>query len=415
MRLVCGAAWHKAVLAVGLVLVSYEAAAVPFIFLDPRANAMGGAGVAAGSGASASFVNPALLMVTPDHDDVPVIAALRVSNPKNIQDEVERYQGSNLEAAFETALANYKADASTKIIRDALGTATQNIISQLNRFSDRAAEKELGAGFAVGVPGKKMAVVVDVQTIGGSKLVNVAKDYATYAGVLNGLNNNLPPTDSAFNIIVSGPDRNLQTTLLARGATISEVGLAMAKDVSIAGHKVAVGITPKYVDVTTFDYTQPVSVAIFNANEGQKRHSSVNLDLGMVNEHGDGWKSAIALKNLIPHKYQTALGNSVAIQPQLRAGVTHRSDWLTTVLDFDLNESRAVGYEANTQYVGLGAEVDVTKSAKLRAGYRYNISDRQSGTVTAGVGFGLFGAIADVAMALNEDELGLSARLGLQF
>lgn len=409
-----GLVWHKAVWVAGLALVSVEAGALPFISLDPRANAMGGAGVAAGRSTNAAFINPALLLMQGQQDGA-VVGAVRYLDPRNLQDEIEHYQDGNLETALETALAGFKEDPSTETPRRNLATSVQDLIAQMNRFSGRAIEQEESAGFAVNLPGKNLALLVGQQTIGGGRLVNVAADVATYTGVITALNEAKLVDDPAFNIIVSGPERNLQTKLVARGAVIREFGLVLARETQMGGQRVVAAVTPKYVDVTTFDHEQYVSDAVYKTDTGQRQYASFNVDLGLATEYGDGWRSGVAIKNLIPRDYQTVLDGDVRIWPQARAGVAYGSEWFAVALDLDLNEAKAVGFESDSQYLAMGGELSLSKSLRLRGGYRYNMSNTKTNAVTMGMGFGLFGAAADIAVSLNEDELGLSAQLGFRF
>lgn len=404
----------RSVVAVSLLLVSYEAVALPFISLDARANAMGGAGVAASRSVNAAFVNPALLLRGQPQEDilVPVVGLLRLSDPKNLQDEIGRYQDDNLEALFETALARYQDDPTLPSSVNGIGAATRNLTSQLARFSGRPLEEELAAGFAVNLPGRRMALVVAQQTIGGGRVAGVAEDLAAYDELLKATD----PGDDAFKIVVSGPGRTLKSRLQARGAVIREFGLALAREVQVGGHKVMAGITPKYVDVTTFGYEAPISSASYRTDIGQRQQASFNVDLGLTKEYGKGWSSGAAIKNLIPYDYKTAQSQGrVTIQPQARAGVAYDGEWYAVALDLDLNQSRAAGIGYTTQYLALGGELELSKTLQLRAGYRHNLADSSTSVVTTGLGFTLLGALADVALNLNRDEIGLSAQLGLNF
>lgn len=406
----------KVVLVAALVLLSVEVQALPFVSLDARANAMGGAGVAAARGSSVVFINPALLTPAQGQWDATVAGLVRFSAPKNLQEEIDIYQRNKLESIFETALVDYKADPSTSTPRTNIATATRNLIAQLNRFSGRPIEEEVSAGFAVVLPEKKMALLVGQQTIGGARLIGVDKDLALYEGLIDGVNDpEKLPDDAVFNIIMSGPGRNVHTKLRSQGAVIREFGLALAREVQVGGRKIDVGVTPKYVDVTTFDSEQLLPGAAYNTAAGQRHYASYNVDLGLAVDRGDGWRGGVAIKNLIPHRYRTVLDGVVKIQPQARIGAAYSGEWYAAALDLDLNESKATGLGSNSQYLSVGAELSLTKKLQLRGGYRHNISDTKTNRVTLGMGFGLLGAAADIGMSLNEDGVGLSGQLGFYF
>lgn len=410
--------WHRVVWGVGLALLSVEAQALPFISFDVRANGMGGAGVAAGQGGSAIFANPALLALSQPQRDAALAGVYRFSDPRNLQGEIDNYQSGGLESRFASALVAYKADSATSTPRTNLATATQNIITQLDRFSTRPIEEEVSLGLAVRLPDRQMALVVGQQSVGGAALIAVAEERARFAALIeDGLNNaEKQPDDQVFNVIVSGPGRNLQAQLHSRGALIREVGVAMVRAVEWRGQKFDLGVTPKYVDVTTFDSVQPLINAAYNSQAGREHYPSYNVDLGVVAERDGGWRGGLAVKNLISHRYPTVLGGgAVRIQPQARIGIAYGGDWFAAALDLDLNKGKAEGLGVDRQYLDVGAELSLTSSARLRGGYRYNISDTRANMVTMGVGFGLFGAVADLGMSMNEDGLGFSGQLSRRF
>ena len=418
---------HKRVLALGLLLCSMEAQAVPFISYDVRANAMGGAGVAATPSASTVFTNPALSHASQSQWAAEAAAVFRFSDPRNLQDEIDNYHSDELESLFEAALIAFKADSSTPTPRADLATATQNMAAQLNRFSTRAIEREVSMGLAVSLPGslprslsdKPMTLVVQQQTVGGARLVNVAQELARFVALIDdGLNKTEKgPDDEVFNIVISGAGRNMQSRLHSRGALIREVGVAMVREVAWRGQALEVGIAPKYVDVTTFDSLQSLaSAATYDSQSGQQHYSSYNVDLGVAATREGGWRGGLAIKNLISHRYPTALaGGAIRIQPQARVGIAHSGEWFATALDLDLNEAKAMGLGTSSQYLSLGGELSLTKNVRLRGGYRHNISSTKASMATIGSGFGLFGAVVDVAMSINQDGLGFSGRVGLQF
>ena len=207
----------------------------------------------------------------------------------------------------------------------------------------------------------------------------------------------------------------LTSGMLARGAVIQEVSIALAREFNIGGHDVAIGVTPKYLTVTTFDYEIDVNTADFDSDQGEKEYTDFNFDIGAAKDYANGWKTGLVVKNVIGEEYKTVLGNTVKIEPQARLGVAHSTDWTTVALDVDLNESEAVGFDSKTQYVGLGAELDIFSTAQLRIGYRHNMSDSDTSIVTAGFGFSIFGAHMDISAGANDDEVGGSLQLGFRF
>ncbi|MDH5257335.1 MAG: hypothetical protein OEX07_04990, partial [Gammaproteobacteria bacterium] len=88
-----------------------------------------------------------------------------------------------------------------------------------------------------------------------------------------------------------------------------------------------------------------------------------------------------------------------------RIGTSYQNNWVTAGIDLDLtrNDSAVSGEES--QYLALGAELDVWL-AKLRLGYRANLASDNNNTVSAGLGLYLFGLNVDAAVAFGEGETG---------
>ncbi len=404
-----------------LVLFSTQAVALPFQSLDPRSYSMGGTGVASGTSANATFMNPALLAAAHEDEDfsmeLPIVGA-RFMDADNLVDEIDEYQETDLESNFDSALAAFKANPMGTQEQTDLLNATSTMIKQLALISDKAVQGEFSVGFVVGIPSKKFgaSLTANVWAVGGGVVKNGDQDAALFQSVVDALNaNNFTPTDSAYDIVVNGLNRNLQSELNVRGALVQEFSIALAREITIGGEAVALGVTPKYLKVTTFDYRLDVNVAELDADLGKKEYSDFNVDVGLAKDFANGWKSGLVVKNLISQEYRTVLGNAVKIEPQMRVGVSHRTDWTTVALDIDLNESEAVGFDSNTQYIGLGAELDVFETVQLRVGYRHNMSDSDTSIVTAGIGFSVFGAHAELAAGGNQDEKGGSFQLGFRF
>jgi len=203
--------------------------------------------------------------------------------------------------------------------------------------------------------------------------------------------------------------------LQGRGAVLREISISVAREYTLYGHDLVLGVTPKYVRVVTFDYLEGLNVAGFNYDTNTKAYSSVNVDVGVTRDYSNGWKTGLVVKNLIPQSFKTALNNKVYIFPQVRAGFSRRSSWGTTALDLDLNESKAIGLDSKTQYISMGVEFDLIKAAQIRVGYRHNISNRDTSILTFGAGVVVMDAYLELAVGLNEDKVGASVQLGFGF
>lgn len=412
------------VLVSSLVLFSAQAAALPFQSLDPRSYGMGGTGVASGTSANAGFMNPALLAAAKEGEDFslefPIIGA-RFQDKHDLIDEIDTYQDSNLENNLTTSVEAFK-NSPTDQNAQAVATEAEALWNQLNKLSNKAVQGEVSAGFVVGIPSKSLgaSLTANVWAVGGGVLNVTTADNALIndivaAGKVDAVTLG---TNQAIQDQVAGTQNvvdKLTSNMSARGAVIQEVSIALAREVSVGGNQLAIGVTPKYLKVTTFDYRVDVNTADFDSDQGEKEYSDFNMDIGVAKDFENGWKTGLVVKNLIGEDYKTVLGNTVKIEPQARIGVSHNTDWTTVALDVDLNESESVGFDSKTQYVGLGAELSVWDTMQLRVGYRHNMSDSDTSIVTAGIGFSVFGVHADLSAGANDDEIGASLQLGFRF
>lgn len=398
-----------------LALVSSSALALPFNSFDPRSLAMGGTGVASGTAANAGFMNPALLAAAKEDEDfaleLPIIAG-RVYDQGDVWKEVDNYQNGNYESNFNTAVAAFTA-SQTDANALAVASTGQSLLTQLLKLSNKNLQGEGMVGFVVGIPSRKIgaSLTIDAWAVGGGVLDITSADQTTLQNMIAAGNT------SAAALLANGTitSASLTSNLKARGAVIGEVGLSLAREVDLFGTPVAVGVTPKAVKVRTFDYVVDVNTASFDASQGKKEYSGANLDIGLVKDYKNGWKTGVVAKNLVSKEYETVLGNKIKIEPQFRAGVSHATDWSTVALDVDLKENKPVGLDTKTQYIGLGAEVNVFSLFQVRIGYRHNMKDSTTSVPTVGLGFSPFGAHLDFAAGGNSDEKEASLQLGFRF
>ena len=416
-----------------LVLFSAQAAALPFQSIDPRSLSMGGTGAAAGSSGNAAFMNPALLAATQQDDDfsleLPIVGG-RFMDEHNLVDEIDAYQNNNLESNLTTAINTFSVTP-TDANAAAVAVEASALWSQLNKLANKAAQGEFSAGFVVGIPSKTLGVSLstNARVVGGGMLEVTAADNTLVNGIITDGNDSAVAlaTNSAVVDQAGGQDvvEKLTSNLQARGAVVAEVGLTLAREFTVAGQGFAVGITPKYQSVSTFDYKMGVNTASIDAEQGKKEYSDFNLDIGIAKDYANGWKVGMVVKNLISNEYATApyvtpglTAPAVAtlkIAPQARVGVAHFTEWTTVSMDVDLNKSESFGFDTETQYIGLGAELNVFKSVQLRLGYRHNMSDSSTSMPTVGLGLSPFGVHIDIAVAANESETAAAVQLGFRF
>ena len=394
--------------AIGLagVLTAHQALAVPFSSFDPRSFAMGGAGVAAATSANAVFFNPALLAAANEDEDfsVDLLGGVRAADPDELIDAVDNFSANNSIQVFSTAITNYNPSNTTPI-----ENAAAQLIADLQSISNKAVQLEVDAGLVIGVPNKNLGVSVYVNGwgVGGSIAEATQADLDAINQVVTDVTSSQAPTD---------PTNTLTSSISARFAVITETGVAVAKDFN--GY--AVGITPKYVKVTTNDYQfigNQIDNADIDMSQGEATDSNFNLDIGVARDLGNGLKAGLAIKNLLSQEYTTVLNNKIKIDPMARIGGVYQNSWTTVAVDLDLTENDPGGFDTVTQFLAVGAEFDLFDTAQLRLGVRHNLSDTpyESDTLSAGIGLSPFGAHLDISVAGNADEVGAALQLGFRF
>lgn len=179
------------------------------------------------------------------------------------------------------------------------------------------------------------------------------------------------------------------------------------------------GITPKTVDVTTFDYAVGMQTADIDTDKGKLEYSDSNIDFGIVAHLGGGFKAGVVGKNLIQRNYTTALGNEMVLKPQVRAGLSHHTYMTTFAIDADVTQNDPLGLDEKTQYVGAGVEINLIDTLQVRAGIKRNrlatITDKDRDIKSVGLGFSPFGIHIDLAYAESEAEKAASLQLGFRF
>ncbi len=389
------------------------AQAMPFGTFDPRSMAMGGTGVASGTSANAAFFNPALLATaTKDEDfslELPILS-IRIADQDEFIDRLDTFQGNNTMDKFSNAITAYNA-APLPPAKDLVVSTGKALVAGLGTLSNRDLELEIMAGAAMGIPSKKIGASVFVagRAMGGMALDITQSDLDRIQIVLNGLETNTPPS-------IVDPTTNMTSRVLGRGAVISEVGIALAKEFEFLGG-VGVGMTPKFQKVDTFDYALDIETADATLDEGKKSYNSVNFDVGLGKDFKNNWKAGAVIKNLLPKSYITALGNKLETKPQVRVGAMHQTSWSVVSMDLDLleNDPIAKGFDTPTQYAGIGVELDAFDLFQVRLGYRHNLSDSDTSVATVGLGFSPFGVHIDVGVMGSSKEVALGVQTGFRF
>ncbi|WP_349306788.1 conjugal transfer protein TraF [Marinobacter sp. CHS3-4] len=421
----------KAPLAAALCLVSMSAAASPQVFQASRSFAMGGTGVAVAHPATASIANPAMLAA--DHhewsDDfgmiLPSVNARfadeeeTIDQIDDIQDTIDRFE----EVRDRFVNTNQPTDeAEARAIAG-------DLLNELNEFDRDTVRVNAGAGIAFAVP-------TDSYSVG----------FFTNANVQATIRGEFDQDDEEFLTgIAEGPTDpttvDLNQDLESRGrilaSAVAEAGISIARSVELTnGNQLQVGVSPKYVQLRTFQYTETVSSFEddnADSEENETEKSGFNLDVGAAYAFGEQkeWNAGVVVKNLIPMELDSNASSdplkqeqqyTLELNPMITAGIAHTGEYHVVTAELDLTKKKGFGYADDTQWLSVGAELDALRYAQIRVGVRQNLAsnDDNNGIAeetqfTAGLGLSVFGARLDIGALISDADTGAALELGAAF
>jgi len=398
-----------------LVLFSAPVSALPFAPIEPQSFAQGGTGVSSASNASAGFLNPALLAINEPKEAVVLYAPVigfRYFDRQNVLDALISYQDIGIETLYDAEL-NILINEDPGLSLPTIAALAAGIRSRFSGLANKPVQQEFMGAIVVGVEYDKLNMTFSLGTkmLGGALIDITEQDLAELDRMVTEAGSGELSSATAF------ASSQFGSRLRGRGLITSEFALSMARNVTLAGHEIAVGITPRFIQATSFDYVERINNADFKTTRGRSNDSTsaFDVDVGAAKRYGNGWRAGVAIKNLIGQRYVTSLGNEIRIKPQARVGVSHAMKWSTVAMDFDLNKSESLGFDSPTQYLAIGAELNVFDMSIIRVGYRANMSDPGTSVATVGLGVKVYGMQVDLAAGANEDEIDFAASLGYQF
>ncbi|WP_292046665.1 conjugal transfer protein TraF [Marinobacter sp.] len=412
----------KLSLAIGLSIATTSTIASPQAFMSSRSFAMGGTGVAVAHPAAAGATNPA--MMAADHHEwsndfgliLPSVNARfadeeeTIDQIDDIQDTIDRFQ--ELDKTSNPAEAQQAAG---------------ELRRQLNDFDRDTVRIDGGLGLALAVPSESFAVGFFTNgNVRATVRGEFDEDDEQFLADLE--------TASTVDLIAADLDRDLESRGRILASAVAEVGLSIATSIDLQNEsRLQLGISPKYVQLRTFQYTETVSGFEddeFDSDEYQTDKSGFNLDVGAAYAFGsrNQWNAGIAVKNLIPMELDSAASSpdeekrTLELDPMVTAGIAHKGDFHVLTAEIDLTEKKAFGYEDDTQWVALGAEFDAFRYAQLRFGVRQNLASNDDNDgieedtqFTAGIGLSPFGARLDIGGLISDADLGAAIELGAAF
>lgn len=413
----------KLSLAIGLSVATTSALASPQAFMSARSFAMGGTGVAVAHPSAAPLANPAM-MAAPQHDwaddfglMLPSVNARFADEEEvidqidDIQDVIDDFQGLNR--------ASNPAEA-----RRLAG----DLRERLNNFDRDTVRVDAGLGIAFAIPTNSISVgFVANGNIRATVRGELDQDDDAFLRDLE--------TATALELATADLDRDLKSRGRILASAVAEVGISLAQTFELNnGERFQLGVTPKYVELRTFQYTETVSGFEdddFDGDDYQTDKSGFNLDVGAAYAFGQNreWNAGVVVKNLIPMELDSAQSRpgiedkfTLELNPMITAGIAHRGDYHVVTAELDLTKKKAFGYEDDTQWLALGAEFDAWRYAQLRVGVRHNLASNDDNDgieedtqFTAGLGLNILGARLDLGALYSSADVGAAIEFGTSF
>ena len=410
----------KLSLAIGLSVATTSALASPQAFMSARSFAMGGTGVAVAHPSAAPSANPAM-MAAEQHgwaDDfglmLPSVNA-RAADEEEVIDQVDDIQ-DQIEQ-FEDLKFSNQADAQAK---------ARQLVDNLEAFDRDTMRANAGLGLGLAIPSNSLS-------FGFFANANLT---ATVRGELD--ENDLDLLNDIANGVRPPATTDLDTELNSRGrilaSAVAEAGISIAHSFMLSnGNALQLGVSPKYVQLQTFQYTEEISDFEdddFDSDEYETDKSGFNLDIGAAYSFGaeNQWNAGVVVKNLIPMELDSAQNHpseekyTLELNPMVTAGIAHKSDYHVITAEVDLTKKEAFGYEDDTQWLALGAEFDAWRYAQLRAGVRHNLASNDDNDgieedtqFTAGLGLNIIGVRVDIGALYSSADVGAALELGTSF
>jgi len=399
-------------------------------FNNARSLAMGGTGVATAHPAAAASLNPAMMAATHHEwsDDFGLILPsvnVRFADEEEVLDQVDDLQDAidNFDELADRI--NFNPSDAESLRNDARAVAG-DLLEQLKAFDKDTIRINAGVGLSLAVPSPRLAVGFFTN---GSLTATVRGEFDEQdKQLLESIANSTTPETA-----------DLEDDLQSRGrilaSAVVEAGISFAHALDLGNdHVVQLGVSPKYVQLRTFQYTASIAEFEdddFDGAEYETEKSGFNLDLGAAYAFGENkqWNTGLVVKNLIPMELKSAQYDpeldeeyTLELKPKVTAAIAHTGNYHVVTAELELTKQKGFGYADDTQWFSVGAEFDAWRFAQLRVGARQNLASNSDNAgieektqFTAGLGLNPFGARLDIAALVSDSDLGAAIEFGAAF
>ncbi|MBE7215511.1 conjugal transfer protein TraF [Shewanella benthica] len=344
-------------------------------YYEARSDAMGGAGVASSNREGAAFINPALLALqAPKFNNFAMLLPVIGADGADKDQMVDKFD--SLQDSYDALDAAISAGNAT-----AVDLHRGELVSDLESLKDNNAYVSAGIGFSIVLPTHKMPMAVFYKSY--IDAIGVAAIAQSDIDRLNTLDPDNPPALA---------DLDSQGAVVA--GVVSDLGVALSFPLSIVNMPIAVGISPKFQRIDTYNYVVSANnfdASDFDDSKYRNDEATFNLDIGIAMEPISGLTVGLSGRNLISQDVETveAQGRKFTyqVEPQFTAGIAYDWEGITVTSDIDLNAYKRFEEIGATQYWRVGGELQATDWFALRLGYRYDMKDNTANIYSLGTGF----------------------------
>jgi hypothetical protein len=395
--------------------------------VDPRSLGMAGAGVASSNGLNALYQNPgALSGLSKEKFTLEFPVAARFLDESNLQNKLDALNTSA--TSLSSAMSAFQA-APSQANAGAASTALTNFNNAMTAVSNKSlmGSLYLGGILAIPKPTFSFALKVDGRAEFAGAFNYASADQTqitTLSNNLNACSTNLASCTTLAGVDATGQITNLASDFKIRGVVIGEVGLTAARRFEEWG-AVDIGITPKFMKITSFDVVAAAQSGNTNSNTtsgNTQTDTAFNLDVGAVKTYqvsnGNVVRAGVVAKNVISKTLKTQLGNAIELAPQVTLGGAFGNNWYTGTVDVDLIKNKALipGFTQESQFVRVGGEFDAAGWAQVRLGYRHDLAGNYSDLPSIGLGLNLKVVNIDLSVAAaSKKEMAAALQVGTHF
>lgn len=427
-------------------IISTTAAAGGFGTYDPRSQAMGGTAVAIGSVDMAAGHNPALLGLYDEDEDksrngryyLPYAVGTLAEVAMDAIDILDQ----ELDIVFDESLDLYNDNpnqANAAIASQAASNLEQGLKDIANRditfsafipiISVAEPSKKGGGAFYLGsrIEGGGVSYVPDDDIELFDEYV-AALDNVANGGDWRDVNCdvfNLEP-DANGDIICSqydsappalrDPFDEIDSNAHIRGLIINEAAVAAAWGFDLDRMRIAIGVTPKAMQVRVFDEYRDVNDEEVETSFTFKPHLMFNADIGIAIEFDMGVRLAYVGKDLFTRNFATGPGQeTIKLNSKHRMGIGYIQPSWQIGLDYDMQAGTPNATEQTGQFLSLGGEYTLFNRVALRAGYRYDADNKLPAVTSFGIGANWLRTFINLSYQSSKEEQGAGFQLGFAF